>query len=209
MIPLMLIPKDTVFYDMFDNLAKTVHKGAVQIAAMLDNFKHVEDQAQMIKDTEHAADHITHDIIERTNKTFLTPLEREDIHELACRLDDILDLIDGATRRIVLYKIKEPTSDARALAQVLIKATQLIVEALGMLRTSKDRAAMLKFCIDIHTCENDGDRIEQHALASLFEGNMGPVEIIKWKDIYEDLETATDKCEDVANVLEAIVLKMS
>lgn len=205
----MLIPKDTVFYDLFDKLALTVNEGAQKLAALLDNFRHVEDQAQAIKDVEHSADHLTHDIIERTNKTFLTPLEREDIHELACRLDDILDLIDGAVRRIVLYKVKEPTSDARALAQVLVKATALIVEALKKLRTSKDRATLLQFCIDIHTCENDGDRIEAHALATLFEGSMTPIDIIKWKDIYEDLETATDKCEDVANVLEAVVLKTS
>lgn len=205
----MLIPKDNVFYDLFDQLAVQIHTGAEQLAEMLENFRNVEDKAQKIKDTEHAADRITHEIIERTNKTFLTPLEREDIHELASRMDDVLDLVDEATRKFVLFKIKEPTSDARALAQVIVKATNIILEAVKKLRNSKDRGSMLNLCRDIHTCENEGDRIEAHALASLFEGNMSPVDIIKWKDVYEDLETSTDMCEDVANVLEAIILKLS
>jgi len=160
-----------------------------------------------IKDIEHAGDKITHTTIEKLNQTFITPLDREDIHELICRQDDIIDLIDSAVARMHLYKIDKPTEDAKALARVLVKATQIIIELLPKMRNLKLSSSLLQDCIAIHTQENEGDRIQQHALASLFENGQDPIYIIKWKDIYEELEAATDRCEDVANVIEGIVLK--
>jgi len=202
-----LIPKEQVFFDLFEQAAKNVHDGARALEELLENFRDVADKAKKVKDIEHAGDKITHTTIEKLNKTFITPLEREDIHELICRLDDILDLIDTAVSRIVLYKIEKPTDDAKALAKVLVHATKIITELVPQLRNLKHTDALIQQCISVHTQENEGDRIEQHALAALFENGQDPIFIIKWKDIYEDLEAATDRCEDVANVVEGIVLK--
>ena len=202
-----LIPKEMVFFDLFEDAAKNAHQGALALQDLLADFTNVPDKVRKIKDIEHAGDRITHTTIEKLNQTFITPLDREDIHELICRIDDILDLIDTAVARMHLYKIDKPTEDARALARVLVDATKIITELLPKMRSMKLSSALLQHCIEIHTKENEGDRIEQHALAALFENGHDPIFIIKWKDIYQELEAATDRCEDVANVIEGIVLK--
>lgn len=205
-----LLPKEEVFFDLFERSAENVHKGTVKLVELMESFRDIPARAQEIKDIEHEGDRLTHEMIERVNRTFITPLEREDIHELACRLDDILDLVDTAVNRMMLYKFKEPTADAVSLARCLEMATAYIRDAMPKLRHLDDRRSvegLLKCCVDVHTQENEGDRIEQHALASLFENGQDPIFVIKWKDIYQDLEAATDRCEDVANVMEAIVLK--
>jgi predicted phosphate transport protein (TIGR00153 family) len=205
-----LLPKETVFFDLFEKSADNVQKSAQKLLELMGNFGDLAYRAQEIKEIEHTGDKLTHEMIERMNKTFVTPLDREDIHELACRLDDILDLMDTATARMSLYKVKEPMPDAVALARVLVAATTTIKEAMPLLRTLGKKAsaeALLKACVEVHTRENEGDRIEQHALAALFENGHDPILVIKWKDIFQDLEAATDRCEDVANAIESIVLK--
>ncbi len=202
-----IIPKEMVFFDLFEEAAKNAHQGALALAALLDDYTNVAEKAKKIKDIEHAGDKITHDTIEKLNQTFITPIDREDIHRLISRIDDILDMIDTAVNRMYLYKIDKPTDDAKALAKVLVKATAIITELLPKMRNLKLSSSLLQDCIAIHTQENEGDRIEQHALASLFENGHDPIYVIKWKDIYEELESATDRCEDVANVIEGIVLK--
>ena len=202
-----LIPKEMVFFDLFEEAAKNAHEGAIALQDLLNDFRDVPAKVKRIKDIEHAGDKITHTTIEKLNQTFITPIDREDIHELICRIDDILDLIDTAVARMHLYKIKEPTDDAKALARVLVDATKIITDLLPKMRSMKLSSSLLQHCIEIHTKENEGDRIEQHALAALFENGHDPIFIIKWKDIYEELEAATDRCEDVANVIEGIVLK--
>jgi hypothetical protein len=206
-----LLPKEQVFFDLFEKSAENVHTGARKLVELLDAFDNLPARVKEIKDVEHAGDKLTHEMIERMNRTFITPLDREDIHELACRMDDILDLVDTAVNRMFLYKVPRPTDDAKALARCLERSTAIIQEAMPRLRKLNSRAdveVLLKCCVDIHTQENEGDRIEQHALASLFEnGAADPITVIKLKDIYQDLEAATDRCEDVANVIEAIVLK--
>lgn len=205
-----LMPKETVFFDLFEKSAANVEKGAQKLLELFGSFGDLPYRAQEIKEIEHAGDKLTHEMIERMNKTFITPLDREDIHELACRLDDVLDLMDTATARMALYKVKEPMPDAVALARVLVAATKVIRETMPLLRTINKKAsvdALLAACVEIHTRENEGDRIEQHALASLFENGLDPISVIKWKDIFQDLEAATDRCEDVANAIESIVLK--
>jgi predicted phosphate transport protein (TIGR00153 family) len=204
-----LLPREMVFFDLFEEAAHNAHQGALALQDLLEDFRNVSEKAKRIKDIEHAGDKITHTTIEKLNQTFITPLDREDIHELICRIDDILDLIDTAVARIHLYKIDKPTDDAKALARVLVSATKIICELLPKMRNLKLSSSLLQNCIEIHTQENEGDRIEQHALAALFENGHDPIFIIKWKDIYEELESATDRCEDVANVIEGIVLKNS
>src|SRR5687767_6743472 len=130
-----LLPKETVFFDLFEKSAENVHKGAVKLLELMSNFGDLAYRVQEIKEIEHAGDKLTHEMIERMNKTFVTPLDREDIHELACRLDDIIDLMDTATARMSLYKVTEPMPDAVALARVLVKATAIIKDALPLLRT--------------------------------------------------------------------------
>lgn len=200
------IPRDVSYFDMFIEAGENVHTGAMKLNALLDDYHDVEEKQREIKRIEHAGDEMTHNILEKLNTTFLAPIDRDDIHRLVTRLDDIIDLIDECVSRMHLYKIDNPTEASRKMASVLVDATQLIVEALRELKAGKYDPIKRK-CIEIHTQENEGDRLEQHALSSLFEDGHTPVEIIKWKDVYEDLEGAIDRTEDVANILEAIVLK--
>ena len=141
------------------------------------------------------------------NRTFITPIDREDIHELICRLDDIVDLIDTAANRMVLYRIEAPTDDAIALARCLRHGTAILKEAMPMLRDMSNLKNLQDRVIAIHTQENEADNVLSHALATLFDSNPDPIQIIKWKDVYQDIESATDRCEDVANILDTIMLK--
>jgi predicted phosphate transport protein (TIGR00153 family) len=203
---LRLIPKDEEFFDFFERTAANLHEAAILLDRFMTEFTDVEDRARQIHNAEHSGDNFTREAIEKLHKTFITPFDREDIYVLVCRMDDALDQMDAAAARMVLYKVKEPTDDARALGKVLIKSTQILKEIMPMLRSLKQPQVVLNRCLEAHAQEAEADRIEQRALARLFE-TADPVEVIKWKDIYEDLETATDRCEDVANVIEAIVLR--
>jgi len=201
------MPREDNFFELFEAAAANAHKAANELVELLEKFDDVTARAKRIKDLEHAGDKITHDAIERLNKTFITPMDREDIHELVVRVDDIVDLIDTAVNRMMLYKIGKPTRDAVELAGCIKHSTQLIVDVMPLLRDMKNSRAISEKCIAIQTQENEADRINHHAIAALFENRPDPLEVIKWKDIYEELESATDRCEDVANVLDSIVLK--
>lgn len=202
-----LMPRERVFFDLFEQAAANVHKSAEALAELLRDYTDVDAKRRHIKDLEHEGDELTHRTMELLNKTFITPFDREDIYAIATRLDDIVDLVHTAANRMRLYKITAPTEDARKLADCLVEATSAVVDAVARLRDLKDPEGVLRLCVVIHTHENTGDRLVQDALAALFEGGQSPVDIIKWKDIYQDMETATDRCEDVANALEAVVLK--
>ena len=201
------MPKEENFFELFERAANNAHEGAIHLLDFLEKFDDIVGRAKRIKDIEHAGDQITHEVIDRLNSTFITPMDREDIHELACRLDDIIDLIDTAVNRMVAYKIDRATPEARDMARCLKHATQLITEAVPLLRDMKNGKAINQKCIAIQTQENEADRVMHAGLASLFDRTHDAIEIIKWKDIYEEIESATDRCEDVANVLDSIVLK--
>jgi predicted phosphate transport protein (TIGR00153 family) len=206
---LRLIPREKVFFDLFEKAADNARRGAEEVQALFDRFDDLPERAKRVKDIEHAGDELTHEMIERLNQTFITPIDREDIHELAVRLDDIVDLMDTAVNRVLLYKIEKPIEDARALARCLVHATKVICEMLPLMRlmSAKNSDVIRTKCHDVHAQENEGDHIEQHALAALFDGAHEPLYVMKWKNIIEELESATDRCEDVANVIEGIVLK--
>jgi uncharacterized protein len=205
-----LMPRVDVFFSLFEQSANNVHEGTKRLRDLLTDYTDVTAKLQAIKDLEHANDHVTHELLDHLNKTFITPLDREDIHALASRLDDVLDLVDAASQRLFLYKVDGIPDDAQALAEVLVAATATLKDAVGFLRNlSKSRDKILRACIDVNTYENQGDRLFHHALAQLFETSTSAVDIIKWKDIYYLLEENTDMCEDVANVIEAIVMKNS
>jgi predicted phosphate transport protein (TIGR00153 family) len=201
------MPREENFFELFERAATNADLAAAQLLQLLERFEDVKGRSKQIKDIEHVGDQITHEAIDRLNRTFITPMDREDIHELICRVDDIVDLIDTAAHRIVLYRIEKPTESAVDLARCLKHSTALIVEVMPLLRDMKNGKAINQKCIAIQTQENEADRVMHHAIATLFESRPDPIEVIKWKDIYEEIESATDRCEDVANVLDSIVLK--
>ena len=202
-----VIPRETVFFDLFEKAAANAHACTESLVVFLDRFDDLGNRAHRVKDLEHVGDELTHETIERLNKTFITPIDREDIHELICRVDDILDLVDTAVDRIVLFKIEKPITPSKELADCLVRSTALIRDMMPLLRNMKDADVVRQKVREVHRLENEADRIERRALASLFEGGEDPTYIIKWMSIIETLETATDRCEDVANVIEGIVLK--
>lgn len=202
-----LIPKEESFFELFERSAENVHAGACALVEMLDRYDDIEERARRIKDIEHAGDQVTHECIERLNRTFITPMDRQDIHELICRLDDVIDLIDTAVHRMVLYRVKAPTDHSRQLAACLKHATAVMKDVMPLLRDMKSSARIRDAVVAIHTQENAADQVLSQALASLFDSETDAREILKWKDIYQEIESATDRCEDVANVLDAIVMK--
>jgi hypothetical protein len=188
-----LIPKDDVFFDLFEKASANCHRAARELHDFFDRYDDLEGRMRRIKELEHVGDELTHEVIERLNQTFITPLDREDIHEFVCRLDDILDRIDTAVDRVCLYKLPKPM--------------ELIHEMMSLLRRLRSANEVRLKVREVHRLESEADGIERQALLHLFEGGNDALLVIKWKNVIEVLESATDKCEDVANVIEGIVLK--
>ena len=203
-----LLPKDTSFFDLFDQLAGKVLDAARALEEMLERWDKLEVRVREMKDLEHECDAITHRTFDKLNLTFITPLEREDIHELTSRLDDIVDHIDSTASRLFIYGVKKPTDEAKLLAQVLTRTCIEVQKAVAGLRNLKDPALLSRISVEINRLENESDDILRLALRRLFERQNGDVlEVIKLKEIYEKLESAVDRCEDVANVIQAVVLR--
>ena len=201
------LPRDEKFYDFFEASARKVMEGATQLEDLIRDFKEVQVKAKKIKDTEHEGDVITHDTIEMLNLTFVTPLDREDIHNLITSLDDVLDYIEACAERLSLFKIGKTNEEAVLLVGVLVKCVMELEQAVFKLRRLKGADSIMRNCVEIGRLENEGDYVCRAAVAKLFEPGSDPLEVIKWKEIYETLENAIDRCEDVANVMEGIVLK--
>jgi len=201
------LPRDKRFFDLFETSVKKVAEGAQQLEALLRDFRNVSLKAKAIKDVEHEGDQVTHDTIEMLNRTFITPLDREDIHNLITSLDDVLDYIEACAERLSLFKITATTEEAILLAGVLVKAVRELEVAVNKLRRLQGVDTVMKNCREINRLEHEGDDICRAAVAKLFEPGSDPLEVIKWKEIYETMENAVDKCEDVANVIEGIALK--
>jgi predicted phosphate transport protein (TIGR00153 family) len=201
-----LIPRDGKFYDLFNEQADNIHKAAQQLVALFGDFNEVEKRVAEIKYAEHKGDQITRSVMTKLNKTFITPFDREDIHALSSALDDVMDLVDAAASRLITYKVKFVTPGAFQLANVILRGSEILEKAISELNKPQN---ILKYCEQLNQIEEEGDRIKGECIAKLFEDSMEAIEIIKWKEIYEVLEAATDKCEDVADVLAAVVLKGS
>ncbi len=200
-----LLPREVRFFELFAQQAGAIQEAADLLLELMEKGDNVTERADRIKGLEHRGDTITHDIITKLNQTFITPFDREDIHALSTCLDDVLDLIDNAASRVSLFKLNPSSWEpARELSRIIVRCADQIQTAVTSL-AKKDR--ILDHCIEINRLENEADRIGQAAIARLFEEERDPILIIKWKEIYEDLEGAIDKCEDVANVLESVVLK--
>lgn len=201
-----LFPREIDFFEIFDRASLNLTKAASLLVALMENFDNLEVRAKEIYEVEQDGDILTHDIMKKLNKTFITPIDREDLYALASRLDDVLDLIWGAVDRLSVFKITETTQEAISMSKSLLTTTEAMHKAIHKLK-EKNYSHVQEYCIEINRLENRVDRDFRDALGKLFDEIRDPILIIKWKEIYEHLENATDKCEDVANVLEAIVLK--
>jgi uncharacterized protein len=199
-----LMPRDGDFFVLFRKQAENIVSGAHAFTSMLEHYTGVPEQVQGIKAIEHTGDEITHQIFRKLNQTFITPFDREDMHELCGTMDDVIDLIDAAASRFVLYRVDQIRSGTIELARVLAAATTELKAAIHTME-SPDKA--LHHIIEINRLENESDRICRILIAQLFEEEKDPVQIIKWKEIFEVIETAVDKCEDVSNVIESVILK--
>jgi len=197
------------FFDLFEQHAERTREAATLLTAMVCEGADPEKQAELVKMAEHAGDEITHAVIERLHQSFITPIDRGDIHELISRMDDVLDLVDASAERIWLYGIRTMEPDARELARVLEQAVIEMGEAMRCLRDLKDRPRLLAHCTEINRLENVGDQLLRRAMARLFTGSSDAIHVIKWKEIYDYLENAIDRCEDVANVIEGVALEYS
>ncbi len=200
-----LIPRDTRFFDLFADMAGNLGDGARLLKRTLDDFCDVEERVRQLKDIEHRGDEMTHNILTKLNQTFITPFDREDIYRLASSLDDVLDFIYAAGVRLTMYKITSAPEAASRLAEILVKQADQLLEAVSRLGKKHDN--VLENCVEINRLENEADQVARTAIAGLFEREKDPISLIKLKELYEVLETATDKAEDAANVLEGVVLK--
>jgi len=202
------IPKDMEFYDLFEKATNNLVIAAQKLVDFFDNYEDVETKAKELKELEHQGDVITHEIIARVHRSFVTPIDREDITLLAHSLDDVMDFIEAAGRTANLYHIVQPREPARELARIVVKIANKLNEVVPRLRRRDQYFWILQQCVEINTLENDADDVQHAALAELFEVcSTDTCEVIKWREIYDHLENATDRGEDVANVLEGIVLK--
>ncbi|MBI2864009.1 MAG: DUF47 domain-containing protein [Chloroflexi bacterium] len=195
---------------MFEEGSKNLLAASLALVDLIDNFEDVEKKVERLTDLEHVGDGITHKIFGQLHKTFVTPIDREDIALLAHSLDDVVDFIESAADTMVIYKVRQTTPAARELALRIVRVSEEVNKAIPMLRTKKMLMQVLEHCIEINRLENEADDIMRSALAELFDNcaNGGSVlDAIKWREIYEQLESATDRGEDIANVLEGVVLK--
>jgi uncharacterized protein len=199
-----LIPKEEKFYADFLAMADELQKGARLLEAMVEPDHPVWDKADEIKEVEHKCDFLTHEIIQRLNRTFVTPIDREDIHELARSLDDVMDAIDASAAMIRLYRLNAVRFGARELARVVSASTVEIRKAIAALAEGKSLAV---HAVEINRLENEADRVHQQAVGRLFDEETNPIVVMKWKEALDFLEQATDRCEDVANVIEGVAVK--
>jgi predicted phosphate transport protein (TIGR00153 family) len=204
-----LLPHDKSFFQLFEQQGSKTVEGCRALVAMIDNPSDLETQSERVTQIEHECDDITHAVVESLHKTFITPLDRNDIYRPITRMDDIMDLVEAAADRFSLYEVKQMTPEAGELGRVLVSSAEHVLSAVSGLRDMKKPDVILQQCVEINRLENVADKILRSALARLFREEKDPIAVIKWKEIYEILESATDRCEDVANVIEGVVLENS
>jgi predicted phosphate transport protein (TIGR00153 family) len=199
-----LIPRESKFFRMFSEVSQNLTQGTRLLHDILKNPAGMEPRLDQLQEIEHRGDEMTHGIITALNQTFITPFDREDIHRLTSSLDDVLDYVNAAGVRLRLYKIKSPPSIAAELAAMIVEQSEELAQGVSLLEKNK---LVLEHCVEVHRLENEADRLSRKAIADLFDNEKDPIQLIKIKELYEVLETATDKAEDAANVLEAVALK--
>jgi hypothetical protein len=199
-----LLPRETKFFELFAELSIAMNEGARLLRSILEDPHDLEIRVEEMQDIEHRGDRAIHAIMTKLNQSFITPFDREDIHHLASSLDDVLDFMNTAATRLVMYKISQPTAAAAELAGILVLQSEELARGVSLLEKN---GKVMQHCDEINRLEDEADRVSREAIGALFENEKDPIQLIKMKELYEVLETATDKAEDAANVLEAIVLK--
>ena len=201
------IPREEKFFDLFEESARNLVRGAGLLAELIGKWENIEEKVREISELEHHGDNITHRIIAQLHATFVTPIDREDIAQLAERMDDVMDFTEGAAVAMLIYEVKRPTERAQELADILVRTTSEVSAALPRLRRRNQLNKIPEHCIEINRLENEADRVVRSALTELFHDQVDLADVIKWREIYEHMETATDRCEDIANVLEGVMIK--
>jgi predicted phosphate transport protein (TIGR00153 family) len=204
---LNLLPRDTVFFDLFEKLSDHAVSTANHLRALAADFPNITSHVQRIRQEEHDADKLAHEALERLDRTFITPFDREDIHALVGELDDIIDAVDALAKRFPLYHVKDIAPEFKNQTDTLVKATMALRDAVHLLRKTRKLSDLSAKLVEIHRLENEGDDTNHAAMSRLFEGSVDTLEVIKWKNIFDLVEDAIDGCEDVGDTLERIVLK--
>ena len=204
-----LLPHDASFFTFFEQQGKKTVEGCRAFLEMVDTANDLERRAEKVKQIEHECDEITHAVVAGLHKTFITPIDRNDIYRLITKMDDIMDLVEAAAERLSLYELPSMTKEVGELARCLVSSAEHVLGAVSSIRDLKRPNGILEHCIEINRLENVADTILRGALARLFREEKDPIAVIKWKEIYETLESATDRCEDVANIIEGVVLENS
>lgn len=202
-----IIPKEEKFFDLFYELATKIEEGGELFLDMVEHYEYSEPKIVKLKELEHEADVITHRTYEKMHKTFLTPIDREDIYALVNKMDSILDMIEASAARMSLYKVKIPAKEIIDQSKILNEAIKKVKYIVHAMKNMKNAKMIIDACVEINTLENEGDIIMRMTMTRLFEQEKDPIELIKWKEIFERIEEAIDVCEDVANIVEGIVLK--
>ena len=202
-----IFPREETFLPQFNRAAEVILEAARVLDAMASGPVLDDERAVEIKRLEHQGDQIAHETFDLLNRTWITPIDREDIHVLVRNLDDVLDYIDAAAARIVLYRIASTTPELKKITSIIVQSAEAIQKAMALLSDLKHSKQILEACVEINRLENEADTVAQLAIGRLFAEARDPIEVMKWKEIYDFVEGATDRCEDVANTLEAIVIK--
>ncbi|HKC46473.1 MAG TPA: DUF47 family protein [Gemmatimonadales bacterium] len=204
-MPLRLLPREEEFFDLFVEVAKRNQEAAGKLRELFEAPPERRTPiVEAIKRLEHECDQVTHEVVNRLDRTFITPLDREDIHQLASDLDDVIDTIDGTARRAQIFHLGVSPQGVRRLTEVIVRMTEVLKEAVGRLKKGDD---VIKYCVQAKSLEEEGDVIYHEAMGQLFEKETNAIELVKWKEIYDNLERTLDEAEDVANVVESITLK--
>ena len=202
-----LIPQEEKFFDLFEELVNKIEEGGELFLDMVEHYEYADQKIAKLKELEHEADDITRNTYEKMHKTFLTPIDREDIYDLVNKMDSILDMVEASAARMSLYKVKVPAREIIDQARILNKAIKKVKYIVHAMRNMKNANMIMDNCVEIHTLENEGDIVMRMTMARLFEFEKDPIELIKWKEIFERIEESIDICEDVSNIVEGIVLK--
>jgi predicted phosphate transport protein (TIGR00153 family) len=204
-----LLPHDRQFFQNFEAQGRKTVEGCRALLALIENPADLESQAQRVTQIEQECDEITHAVVESLHKTFITPLDRNDIYRLITKMDDIMDLVEAAADRFSLYQVRQMAPDAGEMARTLVQSSEHVLSAVSGLREMRQANVILQHCVEINRLENVADKILRSALARLFREEKDPIAVIKWKELFETMESATDRCEDVANIIEGVVLEHS
>lgn len=202
-----LLPREKIFYELLEKLVVKAEAAVKLFKVLIESWDSSHTNIQVIKDLEHECDQIVHEIMVKLNKTFVTPIDREDIHLLAKKIDDLVDIVQALSKRMVLFQIQGVTDDLKEMTVILEKSAAIVVIAIQKIRDLKDPREIFELCIQINTLEHEGDRVFEKALGKLFQNAADPLDVIKWKEIYDFLELAIDKCEDISDIIWGIVVK--